>query len=187
MSAADVATSLDAFIQRSLERSGRNWLEAPFDPAWRSACEIGEPAQCTIRWRPAPQQPAVDFTGLANALGVPIHEDIQAYYGTFWSGSLEATSAEGHVSLIQLWNDDDFDRLIENLIGHALAKRQAKQPLTVFFANTDVDSELFLSIENESGKVLLEEPGRAPIKVVEGDIARFLDRLQPVDVSPGIY
>lgn len=187
MSAAQVARSLDAFIQRSLALRGRDWFESEFDPEWRSACELGDPTERRGRWRPAPQQPAVDFSGLANAVEAPIHEDIRAYYGTFWSGSLEAQSQEGRVSLIQLWNQDDFERLIRNLLGHALVKRRARQPFTVFFANTEADSELFLSIDNESGKVLLEEPGRRPLKIVEDNVATFLDRLEPLDVSPGIY
>ena len=187
MSADDVSTSLHAFVARAFQQAGRDWFEAPYDSSWRSDCEIGEPEGELIRWRPTKQSTPVDFSGLSNALDTPIHEDICAYYGTFWSGSLESKSKEGHVSLIQLWNQEDFERLVENLVGHALAKRRAKQPFTVFFANTEIQSELFLSIDNESGKVLLEEPGRAPIKVVDDNVARFLDRLQPIDTTPGIY
>jgi SecY interacting protein Syd len=100
---------------------------------------------------------------------------------------LETKSQEGPLSLIQLWNQSDFDRLIENLIGHLMAKQQARQPFTVFFATTDPDSELFLSVDNDTGKVLLEEPGKPPIREVESDLACFLDRLEAVTNSPGIY
>ena len=188
MSADAVSKSLAAFIQRALAQREQGWFEAPFDEAWRSDCEIGQPApEGMVAWRPAAQSTPVDFSGLANALEQPIHEDIRAWYGTFWSGSFEARTREGHVSLIQLWNEEDFERLIENLLGHALMKRRARQPFTVFFANTELDSDLFLSIDNESGKVLLEQPGKAPLKVVEDDLPTFLDRLEPLDVAPGIY
>jgi SecY interacting protein Syd len=153
------------------------------DPQWQSACELGD----TGDWRPADQLPPVSFQGLSNALEVPIHADIQTYYGSFWAGSIEAESEEGHVSLIQLWNPDDFDRLIQNLIGHALMKRRSKQPFTVFFANTEADSELFLSIDNDTGVILLEEPGKAPIRQVEDNLGTFLNRLTPVLQPPGIY
>jgi SecY interacting protein Syd len=139
------------------------------------------------QWRPVPQSTPVDFRGLANALKTEVHPDICTFYGSFWSGPLETTSEEGQVSLIQLWNPDDFDRLIENLIGHALVKRQRKQPLTLFFATTETDSELFLSIDNKTGEILLEEPAKPPIKIVENDLNTFLNRLTPVLASPDIY
>lgn len=129
----------------------------------------------------------MSFQGLSNALEIAIHPDIQAYYGSFWCGSIEAESEEGHVSLIQLWNPDDFDRLIQNLIGHALMKRRSKQPFTVFIANTEADSELFLSIDNDSGAILLEEPGKPPLRQVEDNLVAFLNRLTPVLQPPDIY
>jgi SecY interacting protein Syd len=132
-----------------------------------------------IGWHPVTQRDAVDFSGLEHALDVKIHADIKAFYGSFWSGSLEATCQEGHVSLIQLWNQADFNRLVENLIGHALAKRKVKQPLTVFFANTEFDSPYFLSVDNDSGEVLLEEPGAKPKRKVDNCLADFLNRLVP--------
>jgi SecY interacting protein Syd len=183
-----VQAALDTFIARAAKARGTDYFEARFDPDWRSPCEKEvDDESGIVRWYPLRQDSPVDFRGLANALEAPVHPDIFAYYGTFWSGHFEAESKEGHVSLIQLWNPDDFERLIENLIGHLLSKQRAKQPFTVFFANTEPDSELFLSIDNQSGKVLLEEPGRAPIREVETDIASFIDRLTPLDTKPGIY
>jgi len=44
-----------------------------------------------------------------------------------------------------------------------------------------------LSVDNDTGKVLLEEPGKPPIREVESDLASFLDRLEAVTNSPGIY
>ena len=40
------------------------------------------------------------------------------------------------------------------LIGHALAKRRARAPFSVFFACSEQDSELFLSVDNTTGEVL---------------------------------
>lgn len=183
-----VRAALDAFIARAASLRDTDHFEAPFDPEWRSPCERSvDDESGLVHWYPVRQEPAVDFRGLANALEAPVHPDIKAYYGSYWSGHFEAKSKEGHVSLIQLWNPEDFDRLIENLVGHLLVKQRSKQPFTVFFANTEPDAELFLSIDNQSGKVLLEEPGRAPIREVETDIASFIDRLTPLDINPGIY
>ncbi|MDG2070798.1 MAG: SecY-interacting protein Syd [Pseudomonadales bacterium] len=151
--------------------------------------DLDEKSPCVNnrQWRPVPQSTPVDFRGLANALETEVHPDICTFYGSFWSGPLETTSEEGQVSLIQLWNPDDFDRLIENLIGHGLVKRQRKQPLTLFFATTEPDSELFLSVDNKTGEILLEEPAKPPIKIVENDLNTFLNRLTPVLASPDIY
>ena len=93
----------------------------------------------------------------------------------------------GHASLIQLWNQEDFDRLIENFIGHALAKRQLKEPLTLFIATTEADSEYFLSIDNATGAVLLEEPGRPPLRQVEDNLETFLRRLTPAASQPAVF
>ena len=178
--------ALADLIERTLELTGSRLLSSPFDPDWRSDCEIHQTAGETF-WRPIPQSPPVDFSGLANAVEESIHPDIENYYGSYWSGTLEAESQEGRVSLIQLWNLEDFGRLIANLVGHALNKMRARHPYTVFFATTDPDSEFFLSIDNDSGVVLLEEPGKPPIQEVESDISTFLTRLEPKIRQPDIY
>lgn len=177
---------LNELIERTLLLTKRGLLTSPFDPEWRSDCEVHQSANETF-WRPVKQSPKVDFSGLANAVQASIHPDIVDYYSSFWSGTLEADSQEGRVSLIQLWNQDDFERLIANLIGHAVNKIRAKHPFTAFFATTEPDSELFLSIDNISGVVLLEEPGEAPIREVESDISTFLKRLEPKLRQPNIY
>ena len=178
--------ALADFIERTLELIESRLLSSTFDPDWRSDCELQQTVGRTF-WRPMTQLPRVNFSGLANAVEAPIHQDIENYYGSYWSGTLEAESQEGRVSLIQLWNPEDFERLIANLVGHALNKMRAKHPYTVFFANTDPDSELFLSIDNDSGVVLLEEPGKPPIREVESDISTFLTRLEPKIRQPELY
>jgi SecY interacting protein Syd len=187
----DVTTALKAFISRyeaEAVQAGTGFPRVPYDAHWISACQEGNvDDQGLVGWRPLPRRIPADFSGIEHALEVNIHADIIAFYGSFWSGSLEATCKEGHVSLIQLWNQDDFDRLVENLIGHALAKRRAKQPLTVFFANTEFDSPYFLSVDNTSGEVLLEEPGTRPKRKVDDCLADFLDRLEPSLEPPGIH
>ncbi len=179
---ADVAAELDTFVACYVERFPD--LVDPFDPQWRSPCEIGEPFMSeggveAVAWRPLRRSFADDFAGLERALEVQIHDDIKAYYGRFWSGGLEATAQEGHVSLIQLWNPADAQRLVENLIGHALAKRRARAPLTIFCACTEPESELFLSIDNTTGEVVLEAPGAKPLRTVAPSLTVFLRGLAP--------
>ena len=133
-----------------------------------------------IAWQPLPRHAdSDDFTGLEHALELTVHPTIKDYYGGYWSAGLEADAPQGPVSLILLWSPADADRLIENLLGHALAKRRNRTPFTVFFACTAADSELFLSVDNQSGEVLLEKPGYKPLEVVAGSIAEFLSELTP--------
>lgn len=159
-------------------------LTEVFDPEWRSPCEVDEPFADSrgvqrVAWEPLARHGAEDFVGLEHALELTIHQDIKDYYGSFWSGGLEADAKRGPVSLILLWNGADAERLVENLIGHALAKRRLRAPFTVFFACTSVDSELFLSVDNDSGEVLLEKPGYKPIEVVAPSLTEFLGELAP--------
>ncbi len=179
-----VATALSEFMVHTTKSYPD--LRAPFDPEWRSPCEVGEPEEGAegpvIAWRPLPRHPdtiADDFAPLERALETEIHADIKAYYGAYWAAGLEAEAIDGHVSLLFLWNVEDIERLNENLIGHAFAKRQAKAPLTVFFACTEPDSDLFLAVDNASGTVVLEKPGYKPIREVADSLAGFLETLVP--------
>jgi len=178
-----VAAALDRFVERYLAAYPE--LDDPCDPAWRSPCETGEPftdgsGEQRVPWQPLRRHgPVDDFAGLERALETPVHPDIRSYYGRYWSGGLEAEAAQGHVSLLLLWNPEDAERLIENLIGHALAKRRARSPFTVFFACTEPESDLFLSVDNDSGRIVLEEPGRKPLREVAASLAEFLDGLRP--------
>lgn len=183
-----VTESLTHFVERYVKTYPV--LNISYDAHWRSPCEYGEPfaqpvengeddPQQFIRWQPVKRSLADDFTGLEKALDTEIHTDIKAYFGAYWSSSLEAEAPDGHVSLIQLWNPQDVDRLVENLIGHSLAQRRSKSPLSLFFACTEPDSELFLTIRNDSGEIQLEKPGYQPIRPVAASLAQFLDLLVP--------
>lgn len=179
-----VEVALDEFIAR-YQRAFPELLE-PFDPAWRSPCELGEPLARAeqgpmIRWQPhrRTEPGSSDFAGLERALELSVHPDIKRYYGRYWSAGLEAEAPDGHVSLIFLWNEQDVRRLTENLIGHALAKQRARSSFSVFFACTEPDSELFLSVDNDTGAVLLERPGYRPMRQVAEDLASFIRTLQP--------
>ncbi len=157
--------------------------EGPFidyDPEWPSDCYRGEPdSDGRICWRPTRQQRSHDlFQGLSAALETEIHPDLITYYGRYWSDPIPATYTDGDLSLLFVWNDEDYERLRGNLIGHALTKRKQKRPLTFFFACTEPE-DLILSLDNSSGSVVLEEPGRPPIREVAPSLAAFLQQLTP--------
>jgi SecY interacting protein Syd len=178
--------ALSAFVSRSLAIREQDFFQQPFDEAWRSPCEIRQEHDTTC-WRPTLQTQRLDFSGLAKAAEQPIHPDIQSYYNLDWAGTLPGKTVEGELSLIQMWNEEDFTRLLENLVGHLFYKIRAKAPFTVFFANTEEDSEFFLSVDNDTGVVLLEEPGRPPIKELAPDLATFLNRIEPDNRDIEVY
>ena len=175
--------ALERLLRRYVEDCHRVTGTLPtqeHDPAWLSECQIGEPdTDGMIHWRPQARDTAADFGGLERALEVEIHPDIKSFYGNYWGSVMELQAEEGGVSLIQIWNNDDFDRLVENILGHAMAKQRIKAPLTIFIASTD-EGESMLSVDNETGHVVLEEPGSPPTREVSASLAEFLDRLGPV-------
>ncbi len=178
-----LTTALDTFFEHYVKSF--ETLVTPHDPDWPSPCEVGAPftgndGETLIQWHPVRRHAtADDFSGLESALELPIHPDIKTHYGRYWSANLEAEAPDGHVSLLYLWNQSDVDRLVENLIGHAVACRHNRTPFSVFFACTEPDSELFLTIHNETGQVQLEEPGKPPIRVVCDSLEEFMGWLVP--------
>ena len=184
-----VSTELALFIQKY--KTENNLLTEVFDPEWRSPCEKGQPfvdqeGVTRIRWSPKKRSAENQENGLTRfekAIETNIHPDIKEYYGSYWSAGLEANAIQGPVSLILLWNEDDIDRLIENLIGHTIERQRLGAPLTTFFACTDKKSELILSVENKSGNVMLEKPGDKKTETIASSLEAFLSTLKPANAS----
>jgi SecY interacting protein Syd len=179
----ETEAALGRLIERYIALCHRQLGSLPtqaYDPAWISPCQVGEPnAQGMIYWQPVERAKAADFSGMDRALETEIHPDIKSFFGSFWCDVFDAQTEEGGITLIQVWNPDDFDRLCENILGHAFAKQRINAPLTIFFACTDED-DLILSVENDTGKVVLENPGHLPIREVAASLAEFLNRVEPV-------
>jgi len=179
----ETEAALGRLIERYIALCHQQFGSLPMqkhDPAWISPCQVGEPnARGMIYWQPVERTEAADFSGMERALETEIHPDIKSFYGNFWCGVFDARAEEGGITLIQVWNPDDFDRLCENILGHAFAKQRINAPLTTFFACTDED-DLILSVENDTGKVVLENPGRLPIREVASSLAEFLKLVEPV-------
>jgi len=178
--ASDVEAALDKFVSQ-LIRLQPEAPTLPFNSEWPSDCyessaSDGQP----VRWRPTRQTLKTDlFERIENALDEKVHPDIADYYSRYWSDPLPANCVEGDLSLIQVWNEEDMERLRGNLIGHALSKRQQKRPLTFFFACAEPDDNYFISVDNFSGEVLLELPGKPPIRKLANNLAEFIGSLTP--------
>jgi SecY interacting protein Syd len=181
-----VSTALDEFIQKYLVRAKKHpeMLVVEYDDDWPSDCHIttGETGD-RVDWRPVKRDRTADFTDLEKALEMKIHQDVISYYSTYWSDNLSAETKKGYLQLLQPWNQADFERLQQNLVGHILMKRRLKQPETLFFALTDED-DFILTVDNTSGEVMLEQVGLLPKEVVAPNLATFIKSLQPYVVTP---
>ncbi|WP_281400949.1 SecY-interacting protein Syd [sulfur-oxidizing endosymbiont of Gigantopelta aegis] len=113
--------------------------------------------------------------GLEKALDTEIRPEIKLFFSHYWSDQIDTIFQQGNLTLLFVWNSADMDRLIENQIGHALGKLRNKQTLTFFIACTD--SDYMISVENDSGQVVLERPGYPVEKVLASDLNQFINEL----------
>lgn len=158
-------------------------LYEPWDPDWRSPCELAPPEMLdgaeVVRWEPVRQDNPDVLTRVETALETTIHPDLKLWWGRWFSAHLSAHAPDGALTLLQVWNADDIERLIANQLGHALNQKRAKAPLALFFACPEDGSDLQLTVHNQTGEVLLEAPGRKPLRVVAPSLASFVDELVP--------
>lgn len=177
-----VLTSLTSFQQRikdALAAQGRSSLVTIHDSQWLSPCEVGKAEDGEeIAWDFYKLPQALNFENVEKALELKLHEDIKTYFGSFYSENLAATNPDGDLELLQAWNQDDFERLQENLIGHVLMKRRLKQPVTLFIGVTDAE-DIIITLDNESGEVWAEQVGCKPHKFLATSISEFIDSLEP--------
>ena len=60
-----------------------------------------------------------------------------------------------------------------------MMKRRLRQPVTLFFALTD-DENFILSVDNETGEVVLEPVGKPATQVIASSLAAFIEGLTPI-------
>ena len=137
-------------------------------------------SQNEVYWQPVniAAEPGVNFDNVESALDLILHPDVKTYFTTLYSDNLDATCAEGDLSLLFAWNHDDFQRLQENIIGHILMKQRLKQTETIFFAVTD-EEDMIISIDNHNGSVWVERVGCKPHTKLTDSVSAFIKQLTP--------
>lgn len=176
-----VTIALEDFVQRYViaAKNDPEMLIVEYDNDWPSDCYTASGnTGDKVTWHPVRRTETVDFNDLETALEMKIHQDVISYYSAYWSDNLSAETDKGYLQLLQPWNQQDFERLQQNLIGHILMKRKLKQPETLFIALTDED-DFILTVDNTSGEVMLEQVGLLPKEVVAPNLATFIQSLQP--------
>lgn len=149
-----------------------------YDPEWPSPCvAMSHCAGDEIEWHAVPMTSAPDFTGIEIQLGVKIHPDVKDFYGSFWTGPIESEHLGETVFLLGVWNQESLNSTLSEIASHVISRRQALVglPDSIFVAGTETD--LFFSVNNVTGEVLLEEPGYAPIRSVAPSLSYFLKQL----------
>ncbi|BFT31214.1 SecY-interacting protein [Alteromonas sp. D210916BOD_24] len=177
--ATTIAEQLDKFVSSYVTLAGQDGLKVPFDSEWPSSCYDGTgKAGELVNWTPKMQTNLGSFENVEAALSLSLHPDYCLYFTRYFSGNLSAVASQGNCELLQIWNEEDFTRLQENLIGHLLMKQRLKQPPTLFFGVTD-EEDFILSILNDTGEVALEQVGKLPQKILAPNLADFIAQLTP--------
>ncbi|WP_339722935.1 SecY-interacting protein [uncultured Paraglaciecola sp.] len=177
-----VTAALDEFVEKYVSAAKKHpeMLVVEYDSDWPSDCyrDSGKTGE-SVSWQPVKRSEGANFKDLETALEMKIHPDVVSYYSAYWSDNLNAKTNKGYLQLLQPWNQGDFERLQQNLIGHILMKRRLQQPETFFVALTDED-DFILTVNNSSGEVMLEQVGLIPKEVVAPNLAVFIQSLQPI-------
>jgi SecY interacting protein Syd len=189
--------ALDALFTRYLNQVKAETKQLPsvtFDPPWPSPCDVKQEEQLgndsqnenededekkenLSYWKPASRINHALFDDLEQALELSFRDDFKQFYGSFWSNGICVEREDINFSLIQIWNEEDQEKLKENILGHAFAKLKSKQPLNYFIGCTFGDD--VICIDHESGEVVLEKPGRKTHKVLAPSLEAFLLSLSP--------
>ncbi|GEA13469.1 SecY-interacting protein [Alteromonas sp. KUL49] len=168
---------IEDFITLQRERGSEGFVQ--FDAQWPSPC-LSEDAKNGdwISWEPVLQANTNSFTNVEEALDITLNPEFCAYFTRYYSESISVVAPQGKCELLFAWSHEDFERLQQNLIGHLLMKQRLGQPLTLFFAVTD-EEDVILSVDNESGEVVVEQVGKLPSKVLASSLSEFISTLTP--------
>src|SRR5690554_6238855 len=126
---------------------------------WDAPCYVGEPSEGFIAWQAVEQEPAVDFANVEQALKMPLHESVKAFFSVYWAGDVDVLFQGHPITLLQVQLPEDADRLQQNLIGHVMMKQRLKQPVTLFIG-VAAEDDLILTVNNETGTVGFEYVGK---------------------------
>ncbi|MBF8999756.1 SecY-interacting protein [Vibrio sp. NFV-1] len=179
MSSADSA--LFSLSQRFVELCQQQTGHLPQDNdlvGLPSPC-IEETTDHSVYWLPVVRDSQADFSNIEEAIELTLHPDIALFYGSQYSADIPAQWNNNALTLLQVWSDDDFIRLQENILGHLVMQRRLKQKPTVFIATTDDEMQV-VSICNISGEVILETLGSKERQVLAPTLVEFLTQVNPV-------
>ncbi|MGB6135886.1 MAG: SecY-interacting protein [Shewanella sp.] len=137
----------------------------------------------TVFWQPVKRDNPADFNNVEHALNIQLHQDIHAFYGEYFSAPLQFTAPFGDGELLQVWNQEDFENLQQNVIGHLIMKKKLKQPATWFIGVLGEGDEM-LTVNNDDGSVWIEIPGEKQRTKLAESLTEFLQMISPMIKPP---
>ena len=178
----DIRNQLFALYQRHQElweSSVKTLPTMAFDPEWVSLCQVGGVVDNQITWQAKERDEIVNFNNIEAALEVTLHPSIETFFCSAFSDHIPC-EFDGHViELIQVWNEQDFSMLQENMIAHFMMQKRLKKPASMFIASCSDDMQV-ISILNETGQVQLETLGKKQEAILAESLVEFLDKLKPI-------
>jgi SecY interacting protein Syd len=168
-----------------LQRVENSWMsennslpQQAFDINWRSTCEVGNENEGMINWKRMPRKGAT-LKNIEKALEISLHPSISDFFCCCFADTLPCLFEDHPIHLLQIWNEDDFKMLQENMIAHFLMQKRLDQPASMFIASCSDEMQI-ISVLNETGQVQLETLGKGQESILAESIAAFLDKLIPV-------
>lgn len=150
-----------------------------YDSDWLSPCQSGAVDNDKVFWKATERQIPIDLKNIEDALEVKLHQTIVDFFCSAYSGDISCMYQGHPIDLIQVWNDDDFKQLQENMIAHFLMQKRLKQPASMFIASCSDEMQI-ISILNETGQVQLENLGKGQEAILAENLVDFLTELDPV-------
>jgi len=172
--------SLILFTQRYIDIWQNTFNHNP-----KSSELYGVPSPCitdtidlAIFWLPIQPNPYT-LKIVEDVVNIRIHDNAHLFYGTQYAGDMQAKFSHLSLSLIQVWSDDDFLRLEQNIIAHLMMQKRLKRQPSIFIATTDDETEI-VTIDNQTGKIMLEKLITNETEVLTNDLDTFLSGLNPI-------
>tara|TARA_R110001583_G_scaffold10698_7_gene49166 strand:+ start:17997 stop:18542 length:546 start_codon:yes stop_codon:yes gene_type:complete len=150
-----------------------------FDPEWVSSCQVDKISPESITWAPVERDTEVNLSNIEDALEIKLHPSIEQLFCSYYADGISCLF-DGHpIDLIQVWNEDDFKLLQENMIAHFMMQKRLNKPASMFIASCSDEMQV-ISIVNETGEVQLETLGKKQEAVLAPSLDVFLAQLEPI-------
>ncbi|WP_127958713.1 SecY-interacting protein [Serratia microhaemolytica] len=173
--------SLTQFTQRYVALWQQRYGHAPAShelSGLASPCIVENRDECVL-WLPQPFLPAATLKQVETAFDIVLRPEGHAFYTQQYAGDMPAQFAGQDLTLLQVWSQQDFIRLQQNLIGHLVTQKARKLSPTLFLATVPAETAV-ISLCNISGNVLLEQLGSTQRQLLSPSLADFLLVLQPI-------
>ncbi len=93
-------------------------------------------------------------------MGIIIRSELHDYFTTQYAGDMQVRFDSLNFTLLQIWSEEDFIRLQENMIGHLVTQKTIEALTPTLFIGTTASENDIISVCNLSGEVILETFGQ---------------------------